>query len=184
MPLLATCVAVLKSEKVLLTKRDDFEVWCLPGGAVEEGETLAQAAVRETYEETGLKIELTRLVGIYTNLQVWSHGSHTVLFAARPLSDELNLQSSEVLDARYFIQSELPDTLFWGHRQRISDALAGVGGSVAWHQKIPWPFEPGLSRKEIYARRDESGLTRSKFFEQNFSESESGEDELEVGTSD
>jgi ADP-ribose pyrophosphatase YjhB (NUDIX family) len=38
-------VAVIQENRVLLTKREDFEVWCLPSGGVEEGESLAQAAV-------------------------------------------------------------------------------------------------------------------------------------------
>ena len=41
MPGVAVIVAIIEDEKVLLTKREDFEVWCLPGGGVEDGETLA-----------------------------------------------------------------------------------------------------------------------------------------------
>ncbi len=46
------CVAIIENEQILLTKRKDFEVWCLPGGHVDAGETVAQAAVREAFEET------------------------------------------------------------------------------------------------------------------------------------
>jgi len=53
MPALGINVAVISEDRILLTKRDDFEVWCLPSGGVEEGESLAEAAVRETKEETG-----------------------------------------------------------------------------------------------------------------------------------
>ena len=44
MPILGVNVAIFQEGKVLLTKRVDFEVWCLPGGEVDEGESLAQAA--------------------------------------------------------------------------------------------------------------------------------------------
>lgn len=40
MPVLAVFVAIIEDEKILLTKREDFEVWCLPGGDVEEGESV------------------------------------------------------------------------------------------------------------------------------------------------
>ena len=55
MPGLAVIVAMIHDGKVLLTKREDFEVWCLPGGGVEEGESLAEAGIREVKEETGLE---------------------------------------------------------------------------------------------------------------------------------
>jgi hypothetical protein len=48
MPGIAVNVAVIQEGKVLLTKREDFEVWCLPSGGVEDGESLAEAALRET----------------------------------------------------------------------------------------------------------------------------------------
>ena len=59
-------VAGLLDGKVLLTQREDFEVWCLPGGAAEEGEAIADAARCEVLEETGLEVRLTRLVGLYS----------------------------------------------------------------------------------------------------------------------
>ena len=42
MPILGVNIAIIQDGKVLLTKRRDFEVWCLPGGEVDAGETLAQ----------------------------------------------------------------------------------------------------------------------------------------------
>src|SRR5579885_3187653 len=52
-------VVVQDAGRVLLIKREDFEVWALPAGGVESGETLAQTAIREVREETGLVVELT-----------------------------------------------------------------------------------------------------------------------------
>lgn len=64
-------VAVLTDEqgRVLLQRRADNGDWALPGGAMEIGETLAQCAVREVREETGLDIEITGLIGIYSDPQ-------------------------------------------------------------------------------------------------------------------
>jgi 8-oxo-dGTP pyrophosphatase MutT (NUDIX family) len=63
MPFLTVCVVVIQEGKVLLTLREDFRIWCLPSGGVEDGEDLVAAALRETKEETGLDVEIIRLVG-------------------------------------------------------------------------------------------------------------------------
>jgi 8-oxo-dGTP pyrophosphatase MutT (NUDIX family) len=53
--------------EVLLIRRSDNDNWALPGGAIDLGESMVQAAVRETREETGIDCEVTGLVGIYTD---------------------------------------------------------------------------------------------------------------------
>ena len=53
--------------RVLLMQRSDNRLWALPGGMVEVGETAAQAAEREVWEETGVRVRAERLLGIYDN---------------------------------------------------------------------------------------------------------------------
>src|SRR3954464_11153089 len=53
--------------RLLVIRRSDNDNWALPGGAMDCGETITQAAVRETKEETGIDCEIVGLVGIYTN---------------------------------------------------------------------------------------------------------------------
>lgn len=53
-------------EKILLTRRADNGRWCLPGGGMDPGESAAEACAREVLEETGLEVEVTKLVGVYT----------------------------------------------------------------------------------------------------------------------
>ena len=53
--------------KVLLTKRSDNGLWCLPGGRMEPGESVDECCRREVFEETGLIIEPKRLVGVYSS---------------------------------------------------------------------------------------------------------------------
>jgi len=163
MPNIVVNIAVIHEGKILLTKREDFETWCLPSGGVEEGESLAQAAIRETKEETGVESELTRLVGIYSRLVNWSSG-YIVLFAAKPIGGELKCQPGETIAVEWFAYDEIPDPLSIGHKRRINDAIEGANGIVVL-QEIKLPTMPDqLTRKELYERRDKSGLSREEFY--------------------
>lgn len=54
-------------DRILLIQRTDNDLWALPGGAQEFGEYIAETAVRETLEETGVTVRVTDIVGVYTN---------------------------------------------------------------------------------------------------------------------
>ena len=163
MPNLAVNVAVTHEGKILLTQREDFETWILPGGGVNEGESLAQAALRETKEETGLDVELIRLVGIYSRLGSWSPG-YIVLFAAKPVSGEIIRQEGETIAVEWFAFDEFPSPLSLGHKRRIQDAIEGASGVVVL-QEIYAPNMSGeITRKELYERRDQAGLSRQEFY--------------------
>ena len=58
-------VVVIRNNQVLLTLRSDLPVWCLPGGAIEAGESLVEAAKREAQEETGAEVEITGIVNVF-----------------------------------------------------------------------------------------------------------------------
>ncbi|MGQ0842793.1 MAG: NUDIX hydrolase [Sporichthyaceae bacterium] len=84
-------VAVVDAEgRLLLIRRSDNGNWALPGGGIDVGESLSQAAVREVEEETGIVCEITGLVGIYTN-------PHHVLHYTS--NDEVRQEFSIVLTA-------------------------------------------------------------------------------------
>ena len=179
MPNLAVNVAVLHEGKILLTQREDFETWILPSGGVEDGESLAQAAIRETKEETGLDVELTRLVGIYSRLGSWWNG-YMVLFAAKPVGGEIKCQEGETIAVEWFAFDELPEPLSLGHRRRIRDAIEGASGVVVL-QEIHLPNVPDpLTRNELYELRDRSGLPRQEFYLQMMEDMELKET-FEVG---
>jgi 8-oxo-dGTP pyrophosphatase MutT (NUDIX family) len=77
--------------EILLIRRSDNDNWALPGGAIDLGESAAQAAVRETQEETGIDCEITGLVGIYTDPK------HIILYTS---NGEARQEFSIVLTAR------------------------------------------------------------------------------------
>ncbi len=60
-------VVASEAGEVLLIRRSDNGNWAVPGGAIDLGESMVQAAIRETREETGIECEITGLVGIYTD---------------------------------------------------------------------------------------------------------------------
>lgn len=163
MPTVAANTVVIHEGKVLLTKREDFEVWCLPSGGVEEGESVAQAAIRETLEETGLVVELTGLVGVYSRVGVIPD-IHAVVFTGKVVGGEIKTLPGETLEVKFFAPDEIPQALSFGHGQRIHDALAGLGGSVARLQLLQSATAQTLTRQEFYKLRDESGLPRAQFY--------------------
>jgi len=183
MPSLGVNTAIIENGEILLTRRVDFEVWCLPGGGVDPGESLAQAAVRETYEETGLEVVLTHLVGIYSRPAWMDGGLHVVVFLGRPVGGRLQPQPDEVLEARFFHQDQLPGEMLFGHHQRIQDAFNGVSG-VAWAQNAQWLFEPGITRQELYQQRESSGLSPAEFYLQYVGRPAPEGDRLEVSGSE
>lgn len=172
MPTLASCAVVFDAQgHILLTQREDYEVWCLPGGHVEQNESMAEAAIREIREETGILAELTHLVGLYSRPQ-WRTGVHVACFAARATGGQLKGQPEEVIDLGFFAPDQLPDDFFANHELFVGDALDGVRGTVASLDSA-WPFAPDMPREEIYALRDASGLTRRDFYVEHFGTSTS-----------
>ncbi|MBN1219311.1 MAG: NUDIX domain-containing protein [Anaerolineae bacterium] len=171
-------IAIVQSGKILLTRREDFEVWCIPGGIVDPNESLAQAAIREAREETGLEVELLRLVGMYSEIGR-GDGVHIALFTGQPVGGSLEPQEGEVLELGYFAPNALPEILWW-HRQRVADVFDGAGGSVAWRTKSS-PKKRVNSREELYNLRDRSGLSRPEFYRYFFEQHGTDEVVLEVG---
>jgi ADP-ribose pyrophosphatase YjhB (NUDIX family) len=77
--------------EILMIRRSDNDNWALPGGAIDLGESMSQAAVREVKEETGIDCEVTGLVGIYTDPR------HVILYTS---NGEARQEFSVLLTAR------------------------------------------------------------------------------------
>ena len=115
--------AIICDEKrrVLLCHRRDIDAWNLPGGRVEEGEAPWDAAIRETREEVGLEVEVTRLTGLYWRPE---RSELVFTFECRVLSGTPGL-SDEADKVGYFALDGLPANTGLKHAERIRDALAG-----------------------------------------------------------
>jgi len=119
--------------KVLLTRRMDNGLWCLPGGAMESGESVAEACEREVFEETGLGVRVTRLVGVYSDpdqLIIYPDGNKVQIvalsFEAEIVSGELGL-SNETTKAGFFTVTEMAAMQMLGnHQKRVEDALLNL----------------------------------------------------------
>ena len=164
MPAITVNVAVIHENKILLTQRNDFEVWCLPSGGVEDGESIAQAAIRETKEETGLDVELISLVGIYSRLGDLAN-THAVLFSARLLGGIVQAQAGETVDVRFYLFDDIPENLSFGHRKRIEDAISGKGGSTVVTQEMVLPDDGKIRREDIILARDMTREARLEFYQ-------------------
>lgn len=126
------CSAAIFDEqgRVLLTRRADNGQWCLPGGRMESGESVAEACEREVWEETGLRVRVKRLVGVYSypdQLVVYPDGkkAHIVAlhFEVEVTGGELGL-SNETTDFGYFTREEIEGMQLLGrHKERVFDTL-------------------------------------------------------------
>lgn len=117
-------------KRVLLARRTDNGLWCIPGGHVDLGETLVDACLRELREETGLEAEVVRLVGVYSDTKGSLHIAqgpewHTVRvsFLCKVTGGTLT-PSEETSELGFFDLAALPP-LITDHAERIKDAISG-----------------------------------------------------------
>jgi ADP-ribose pyrophosphatase YjhB (NUDIX family) len=124
-------IVISDAGEILLIRRTDNGNWAVPGGAIDLGESVAQAAVRETHEESGIECEITGIVGIYSDpkhvILYTSNGEarqeFSIVLTASPLSGQPT-PSSESSAVRWVPPSELPAyTMDRSMRLRINDYL-------------------------------------------------------------
>lgn len=95
--------------------------WALPGGIVEYGETVEEAALREAKEETGLNVKLKFLIGVYSNPDRDPRGHYiTVVYYADAISGELK-PATDAKEVKVFHKK--PEKLAFDHEKIFEDAL-------------------------------------------------------------
>jgi 8-oxo-dGTP diphosphatase len=109
---------------VLIERRNPPPGWALPGGFVDVGETVEQAAVREAEEETGLEVELVRQFHVYSDPSRDDRG-HTVSVVFVGRASGLPMAASDAAEAGVFRAGALPDQIVFDHAQILSDYFDG-----------------------------------------------------------
>ncbi|ASF09114.1 putative hydrolase [Nocardia brasiliensis NBRC 14402] len=111
----ATAFVQNKGGQVLMIQRSDNGLWAIPGGGQDFGEFIAETAVRETLEETGISIRVTGLVGLYTDprhVMAYTDGEvrqqFSICFRAEPVGGQLHT-SPESPAVRWVAKSELDE---------------------------------------------------------------------------
>lgn len=101
---------------ILLQKRRDNGRWGMLGGAIEPLEEPANAVIREVYEESGLKVNPERIIGVYggkDHLHTYPNGDQvaiiSIVFLCRIVGGKLVPKNNESLDLKYFSVTELPE---------------------------------------------------------------------------
>lgn len=135
---LGCSAAILNNEgKILLTRRLDNGQWCLPSGGMEAGESPSEAVIREVFEETGLRVRVRRLVGVYSDpnqLVIYVDGTKVQIvaihFETEITGGTLGL-SNETSGFGYFSLKEMEGMEMLGHhKKRIEDTLARKAEAV------------------------------------------------------
>ena len=123
-PVVAVDVLIRKDDGYVFIKRKNEPYrgcWAIPGGLVEYGETVEQAAEREAKEETGLDVKLIRLVGVYSDPTRDPRGHCiSIAYLAEVVSGELRA-ATDAKKAKIFKRK--PDNLVFDHSKIFEDAI-------------------------------------------------------------
>lgn len=123
--------AILDGDRLLLTRRSDNGVWCMPGGGADPGESLAEACIREVREEIGVQGRVTRLLGTYSSPDIvaaYPDGNRAQIVAAVfrvEIVSGTPGRSDEVTEIGWFTAEEAAELpVIATQQRRIPDVFA------------------------------------------------------------
>ncbi len=130
-PAPAAGVLVARGREVLLVKRaydPRAGAWCIPAGFMEYGETPEHCARREAFEETGLRVKLDSLFGVYAGFDDPRVRAVLVLYRARVTGGRLT-PGDDAIEARFFALARLPKNIaFEAHSRALAQLRAAIEG--------------------------------------------------------
>ena len=128
---LTTDAIIFREDMILLVKRknDPFRgFWALPGGYVEDGETMKETVIREVKEETGLRVRPVKMTGVYDDTRRDKRGNVTVAWLCDCLHGK-PAPDSDAADAMFFGIGKLPEKIAFDHKRIIEDAMKAAKNS-------------------------------------------------------
>ncbi len=135
----AGIIIIDKKGRVLLQKRTDNNKWGLPGGSLELGESFEEAAIREAYEEVGLKVKSLSLFNVYSGKECYNkypNGDEiynaSSIFISNDYEGEVILDGEESADAVFFKKVDIPSLEEVNPPDRIviKDIIEKLGGKA------------------------------------------------------
>jgi ADP-ribose pyrophosphatase YjhB (NUDIX family) len=128
----ARVVVIDNQDRVLLVRPGYVTGWTLPGGGVDKGETLRQAAIRELHEEAAVEpLEELAFHGMFSNDRLFP-GDHVACFVLRKFKQGVFKPTHEIRETRFFSLDELPSDTKAGSLARIQEVMKGVAISDHW----------------------------------------------------
>lgn len=127
------CITNENGELLLQKRNSKEDIWGIPGGAVEIGESIEESAIREVKEETGLDIRIDYLVGVYSKYFTEYPNedkaqSICYSFKGSILGGDLFIDKYETFDLKFFDRDSLPKIFIKQHRDMINDFFEGKKG--------------------------------------------------------
>jgi argininosuccinate lyase len=121
-------VFIARDDSILLVRQSyGRRYWSLPGGSMEPGESVEQAAIREAKEETGLDVRLTRLVGVYSKP---AQDALAVCFEAEVVGGSIHEATDEAVECGYYPADALPEPIRAHLVERVADWQRGFSYAV------------------------------------------------------